>query len=103
KFYLRHRIRILTSGYQNRLPGIADFVGRFGIGYQEKPMPNVSVYIRESRTRSYIKANPKELYPPGTVFVLRYEEPKTGKRKCETLDGLMDIRLATVKAKLKEV
>ena len=66
-------------------------------------MPNVSVYIRESRTRSYIKANPKELYPPGTVFVLRYEEPKTGKRKWETLDGLMDIRLATVKAKLKEV
>src|SRR5437870_1449204 len=65
-------------------------------------MPNVSVYIRESRTRSYIKANPKELYPPGTVFVLRYEEPKTGKRKWETLDGLMDIRLATVKAKLKE-
>ena len=66
-------------------------------------MPNVSVYIRESRTRNYIKASPKQLYPHGTVFVLRYEDPMTGKRKWETLDGLMDIRLATVKAKLKEV
>ena len=63
---------------------------------------SVSVYIRERGTRRYTPANPKQIYPAGTAFVLRYEQH--GKRKWKTLPRhVLNVQAAIIKAKLLEV
>ena len=46
-------------------------------------MPKVTIYIRNHQTREYELADPKTIYPDGTIWVLRYKQG--GRRKWETL------------------
>ncbi len=45
-------------------------------------MAKVSIYTRQNR--AFVLAHPKEIYKPGTIFILRYT--RGGKRVWETLD-----------------
>lgn len=60
----------------------------------------VAIYIRQSGTREYELAHPRNLYPNGTIFVLRYRQ--RGSRKWETLD-VPDYKHAEILAKKKEI
>lgn len=68
----------------------------------------VSIFVREHVTRKYKKAKPKfgadskvgYGFPPGTIFVLRYE--RSGKRVWETLDT-DDYAQAKIEAKRREL
>lgn len=55
----------------------------------------VTLYVRESGTRKYRKANHRTIYPAGTIFVLRYAG------RWETLNA-QNFTEATVAAKRKE-
>jgi hypothetical protein len=65
-------------------------------------MSQVSLFVREHRTRKYAKANPKILYPLGTIFVLRYRE-SNGKRVWKTLPPSLSYKEALVKAHLLQI
>jgi hypothetical protein len=60
----------------------------------------VSLFIRERGTRRYRSANPKTLYPAGTIYVLRYT--LNGKRIWETLPTGTTHHTAKVSAMEKE-
>jgi len=60
----------------------------------------VSLFIRERGTRRYRSANPKTLYPAGTIYVLRYTLRK--KRVWETLPTGTTYQTAKVLAMEKE-
>lgn len=65
-------------------------------------MSQVSLFVREHRTRKYAKANPKTIYPLGTIFVLRYRE-SNGKRVWKTLPPSLSYKEALVKAHLLQI
>ncbi len=59
----------------------------------------VGVYIRESNPQGYVSVKPKQQYPQGTVFYLRYRNP-AGKRVWEPLHN-ETLRSALAGARLK--
>jgi len=64
----------------------------------------VSVYTRTTDSkgkRQYEQADPRKIYPMGTIFCLRYEV--NGKRKWETLTGnLITFNYALSRARMRE-
>jgi len=69
-------------------------------------MQKVSLYIRHNRSRSYEKVSAKAsfgkgIFPPGTIFVLRYV--RDGKRCFETLKNCPDLKAAHQRRLTREI
>lgn len=60
----------------------------------------VSLYVREHGSRKHVLANPKSVYPLGTIYVIRYV--RDGKRTWETLTNCPTFHEAKVAVMRKE-